>query len=223
MKFNAAFVFLITIFANGCTYSPFVINDFVTNQQIEVTVGSVMMAWGTGIKSDATGAIQDGIRKELSYSGIAQNVLQVTYREFSLQESGTYARQAFTQELKYDVSTSKMITFQDITIRVDSADQQKIRFIITRGPAETEALDIGKIGVRLNPYGEILDVVPNSPAAASGLQIGDNITRINGQEIPSGNMEAILERLDGKPGTDVKLTINRDNREILVIVKRQRF
>ena len=100
-----------------------------------------MLAWGSftivGEYVQLEGSadeIGSGIRKELSYSGIAQSVIHISYREFTLGGGEAYARPAFYQEVRYDISKGKLIRFQDIRIEIESADQEKIRFTILEGP-----------------------------------------------------------------------------------------
>jgi hypothetical protein len=122
----------------GCGgIGPYPLRDYEIGRSKEASVGSVMMAWEYGQKDELLGT-RAGIRKELYYRGIAQNVINISYREFRVNPGGrgippgTYARPDFNQELKYDISKSKTITFQDVRIEVESADQEKIRFKVIK-------------------------------------------------------------------------------------------
>jgi len=73
----------------------------------------------------------------------------------------------------------------------------------------------------------VVRVIPGSPAEQSGLQGGENVTTINGVDVPTGG--DIITQLDGKtindytelltmiaqgkPGTTVTLTILRNGQE----------
>ena len=106
MKYLAVLLFALII--TGCTQTV-IIRDYELNVPKRVTVGTPTMTWAI-LKGG-------GIKKQLIYSGIAQNVLQISYREFYVTDNiGTlnYARPAFTQDLKYDLGTSREIAFQDI-------------------------------------------------------------------------------------------------------------
>jgi len=214
---------LLAIIGCGLANSRFFIKEYETGRVNEVTVGSVMMAWGSGVKNDVYGTVLDGLRKELYYSGIAQNVLQISYREFSLQTTGAYARQPFYQELKYDISSSKTITFQDIKIQIDSADQQKIRFTVVQGPSETEFAEKARIGIRVEPDGTIREVERNGPAYSAGLEEGDKILKIDGEPIPKNDLPALMSRIMGDPGTTVNLVVDRDGKEKSFKVKRKKM
>ena len=63
----------------------------------------------------------------------------------------------------------------------------------------------------------IAEVAPNSPAAAAGLQQGDIIVEVDGQEITDSANLATLVR-DMKPGDQVQLTIDRNGQEQNVTV-----
>lgn len=60
--------------------------------------------------------------KELIYSGISGKTIEVAYREFRR----GYAALAFSQNLKYDLSASKIIRFQNFEIEVLGADNNSI-------------------------------------------------------------------------------------------------
>ncbi len=69
---------------------------------------------------------QDFVRKELLYSGKSGSTIEVSYREFR----GGFAAPAFFQNLKYDLTESKVIRFQRFRIEVVQADNQAIQYKI---------------------------------------------------------------------------------------------
>ncbi len=69
---------------------------------------------------------QDFIRKELLYSGRSGSTIEVSYREFR----GGFAAPAFFQNLKYDLSESRIVRFQRFSIEIIQADNQAIRYRI---------------------------------------------------------------------------------------------
>lgn len=80
------------------------------------------------------------VESELIYSGRSGDTLFVAYREYSVRAgangylTGGYARPAFYQHIQYDLRTSNTIVFQNWIIQVLEADNQQIRFIVTKEP-----------------------------------------------------------------------------------------
>jgi 2-alkenal reductase len=65
---------------------------------------------------------------------------------------------------------------------------------------------------------EVMEVEPNTPAAEAGLQAGDVITAIDGQEIDADNSLVEVLIFEHVPGDTVELTIDRDGTEETVTV-----
>lgn len=125
----------------GLANEKYFTRSFDLNSPIETTVGGIMIQWESGMKNTVYGWRFDGIRKSLVYGGIASNVIKVSYREYYVDErigGVSVARQPFYQELQYDLSQSKIITFQDIRIEVESANSEKIRFKVLQTPTGFE-------------------------------------------------------------------------------------
>jgi hypothetical protein len=70
----------------------------------------------------------DYLRKELVYGGVANNVMEISYREYR----GGLAAPAFYQSVKYDLSASKTIVFQNFQIAVSSATNQSFEGALLR-------------------------------------------------------------------------------------------
>jgi hypothetical protein len=136
----------------GCVPGPYFHKGYELGRPASANVGSPIMSWDYG-SPDGRGRIV-GMRKELIYSGIAQDIVYVNYREYNAlgSEGGScltgtsrpsmteaMARPAFYQELKYDISKSQIITFQDVRIQVISADPERLRFTVLEGPRVVEA------------------------------------------------------------------------------------
>ena len=64
-----------------------------------------------------TDPMSDFVKQELLYSGKTGNIIEFAYREFR----GGYAAPAFYQGVKYDLSESKVVTFQNYKIEVYTA------------------------------------------------------------------------------------------------------
>ena len=63
-------------------------------------------------------------RKELVYTGISQNVVSILYREFK----DDYARPAYSQDLKYDLSESKVVGFRGSRFEIIKATNQGLTY-----------------------------------------------------------------------------------------------
>lgn len=63
-------------------------------------------------------------RKELVYTGIAQNVVSILYREFK----DDTARPAFSQDLKYDLSESKIVGYRGARFEIIKATNQGLTY-----------------------------------------------------------------------------------------------
>ncbi|CAN7262316.1 hypothetical protein LJR164_001181 [Phenylobacterium sp. LjRoot164] len=68
-------------------------------------------------------------RVEFIYTGVANNILSATYREFR----DDMARPAFSQDLKYDISQDKVIGFKGARIEVLSAGNVGIKYVVQKG------------------------------------------------------------------------------------------
>ena len=69
----------------------------------------------------------------------------------------------------------------------------------------------------------VVELVPNSPAASAGLEVGDVITAINGQPVKTED-GAVLMLYDSRVGDSLKLTVLRDGKQTdrtITLTKRQ--
>lgn len=110
-----------------------------------------------------------------------------------------------------------------INVAMDVADQLR----------EDGRVNRGWLGVIIQPVSQdlaesfgmddaigalIADLDPEGPAARGGLQAGDVILEVNGEEVErSSNLPRLIGR--GAPGTEVELTVMRDGEEILETVE----
>lgn len=68
----------------------------------------------------------------------------------------------------------------------------------------------GGIGIRFRPTENgirVLDVAPGTPAHAAGLQPGDLIVAVGGEDVSDFDTDAFVERMTGAVGTDVEFTV----------------
>ena len=91
--------------------------------------------------------------------------------------------------------------------------------------AFTDSLDSNFVGIGIT-YQAMTDsilvrkVILGSPAATAGLQAGDVITAVDGTVITADNMSAIVTSIKGQAGTEVRLTVLRQEHSQDVTVTR---
>lgn len=73
-------------------------------------------------------------------------------------------------------------------------------------------------GPNLRTY-TVANLVPNSPAANAGIQLGDRIVAVNNTSVGFLTLSGILRRLVGKPGKKVKIRYERDGEYTIVEFK----
>lgn len=66
-------------------------------------------------------------------------------------------------------------------------------------------------------------VIPNSPAAVAGLQKGDILQEVDGQELKPSDYSGLSDMVGGEAGTDVALTVLREEETLPFTVTRKQF
>lgn len=80
--------------------------------------------------------------------------------------------------------------------------------------------EFGGLGIQITSDKGVIRVISpidDTPAAKAGIQAGDYITHIDGEQVFDMNLNQAVKKMKGKPGTKVKLTIARsgeDTKEI---------
>lgn len=67
----------------------------------------------------------------------------------------------------------------------------------------------------------VVDSIENSPAEESGIKSGDIICEIDGENVIGEKSSVVSDKIKGKEGTTVKLTLERDSQYIPVEVERK--
>lgn len=63
-------------------------------------------------------------------------------------------------------------------------------------------------------YATITGVIKDSPAEDAGLQEGDIIYKVDGEDVTGEDLETIVSKIKGEEGTTVNLTVIRDGEEV---------
>ncbi len=71
------------------------------------------------------------------------------------------------------------------------------------------------IGIRDNKL-TVISPIEDTPAERAGIQPGDKIIKINGEEVKDPKLNEIVKVLRGKPGTKVTISIERENVDELI-------
>ena len=74
----------------------------------------------------------------------------------------------------------------------------------------------GGLGIEIseqNGLPKVISPIDGTPASRAGLQPGDLIVAVDGEPVQDMNLDKVVRKLRGKPGTDVKLTLSRGEQE----------
>ena len=69
----------------------------------------------------------------------------------------------------------------------------------------------------------VVKPMENSPAKEAGLEEGDLITKVEGEEVTVDNVSEVSDKIKGEPGTKVKLEIKRGDKTFEVSVERRKI
>ncbi len=160
-SFIVILVFVLILSFSGCSPSvPFLIKDYQIGKTARTSIGSPFLRWAVGNRSlnlsfssnnqtlDTlivfhSGDIinnPNGTLKEIIYKGVLDDRLQCVYREYLITDLGfggaqsEIAKPIFFLDLVYDLKQTKIISFQDFVIRVESADQQQLEYTVINEP-----------------------------------------------------------------------------------------
>ena len=79
------------------------------------------------------------------------------------------------------------------------------------------------IGVMIqdgSDYTTVVQVFDDSPAKKAGIEVGDNIIKVNGSDVIGKTGTEIAEIVRGEKGTKVDITVRRNEKEITMTLKR---
>lgn len=80
------------------------------------------------------------------------------------------------------------------------------------------------IGIEVNEKDGVMTVITpmaGSPAARSGIRSGDQIVAVNGVAIESGNLHDTMSRLRGRAGSEVSVTVMRNDGPVVHEMRRE--
>jgi C-terminal peptidase prc len=88
--------------------------------------------------------------------------------------------------------------------------------------------DSGRVGLGVVMQGAttpitISSVIPGSPAEGAGIQAGDTLQSIDGQDVSDASLQDVSGLLQGREGQPVSLTLGRGGQSVNITVVRARF
>ena len=164
-----------------------------------VTVVTVLLPTATLYGCDSAGAGSAVPSANVADLGLFRDVLK--------QVEKSYVDPVTSDELVRDALKGMLTRLDPHSDYMDQEQYQQMT-AVTRG-------QFGGIGVELTLEARVPEVIApidGTPAADAGIEPGDRITKIDGQPTTGMDVEEIVKRLRGEPGTRVILTISRNDR-----------
>ena len=97
--------------------------------------------------------------------------------------------------------------------------------VVSTAVAQEKLPHPGIVGIQLSAGRDvraIVSVMPNTPAAAAGVQPGDYILTVDGVNVAALSREELVGAISGEPGTQVVLALRRpgsDEHKRLVLTR----
>jgi carboxyl-terminal processing protease len=160
----------------------------------------------------AAGAIIGGIAFVLPAA--AQNNNSETYRQLNLfgdvfeRVRADYVEDV-SDEALIEAAINGMLTSLDPHSSYLSPKNFRDMQVQTRG-------EFGGLGIEVtmeNGYVKVVSPIDDTPAFRAGLKPNDLITHLDGEQVQGLTLSEAVERMRGKVGSDLKLTIRREGRD----------
>jgi len=144
-------LFIILTFEGcGLARSSHLYRSYEFEHELECYIGETMILEESGTINTVYNTVYPGgIRWELVYAGKSDDNIKIYYREFVSTQSGWMAKDAFTQELTYDLKESKIIRYKQLKMEILSANNEKIIYKVLSD--KPKAIGKGQIGPGVLP------------------------------------------------------------------------
>jgi len=135
MKTFLLLLILLVITFVGCTpeSQKYIVHPM--NRLVTTYIGGDILIerWGYYRKYEYQQPFYTGNEYRLSFVGVLDNILDMTYREFHYEDGKSIIEDGhFMEEYKYDISESTELVFKDYVITLISYDGNSITYIITK-------------------------------------------------------------------------------------------
>lgn len=135
----------------GLARSSHLYRSYEYERLLECYIGNTMIMEESGIVNTVYNTVYPGgIRWELVYAGKSSDNVKIYYREYVATNSGWMAKDAFTQELTYDLKESKLIRYKDVRMEILTATNEKISFKVLSSKPKATGLKQTEAGVLPN-------------------------------------------------------------------------
>lgn len=109
-----------------------------------------------------------------------------------------------------DIPTRDLI-YNAISGMMDALDEHSIYFPpeeYEQFKSSRETWSVG-VGIQMNNERVITEILPQGPAAVSGLRVGDQVTKINSESVEDWGLSQIHEVFKQKKGTQIQIEVLR--------------
>ncbi len=121
-----SFFSMLHLFGCGLASSQYAIRDYKAGDIREANVGEAIITSEAGTKNPVYNYVKEGTKKELIYGGKDGDVIHIQYREYYINRGGTFIKDGFSQDLRYDISESSIITYQSLKMEIIEATSSKL-------------------------------------------------------------------------------------------------
>jgi carboxyl-terminal processing protease len=168
---------------------------------------------------------------ENSPKAVLDEAWQIVNREYVDTTFNQVDWQAVRHELLSREYTSQQEAYEALQAALERLEDPYTRFM---NPEQYEALtsqtsgELSGVGIRLQANEEtgaltVVEPIPNSPAAAAGIRVGDRILAIDGQTTDGMSVEDASSLIRGEVGTEITLQIDRGQGGFDVALTRARI
>ncbi|WP_452233294.1 S41 family peptidase [Lacticaseibacillus baoqingensis] len=129
----------------------------------------------------------------------------------------------------YKKTTSKQLTAGAINGMLESLKDPYSTYLANDSKSSldsTLSASFGGIGATVQQSGNKLtieSIMPNTPSKKAGLKVGDQLIAVDGKSVEKADVTTAVDKIRGKIGTTVKVTIKRNSAQQTFAMKRAKI